>query len=587
MLYPEQTATRFVESLDGMWKFKSETTTVDPNKGLCDYQWMAVPASFNDQTLDKKLRDKIGYFWYETNFNVPSSQLRQRNVLYFGGVSQNVTVYVNGDKLGNHVGGYTPFEFDVTDFVHGGLNNLKLRVDNLLDASTLPSSDLNEKNGKYDLKTRFDFYNYLGVNRPVKLYTTGNTYLEHIAVNYTINGEDTIVTPDLRILGSYDHLCYKILDQEGNQIVSKDSAPLVINNAHRWEPGKGYLYQLVVDVFDIDNNLIDTYSKEFGIRTIVVKNNTFLINGRPFYFTGFGRHEDSLAHGKGINLPQTNLDFQIMKWMGANSLRTSHYPYSEEAIRQADREGIVVIEEVPAVGLFENFHVNLAQKETNGSTWRHLTTMKNHKLALKEMIERDHDSPSVVMWSVANEPASHEDGAYDYFKEIIDYTKGLDPQERPVTIANIFMAKANNDKVAKLLDVICLNRYYGWYIDFDDFDKAKDDLSVELNEWHTKYPDTPILMTEFGADTIDGVHSLLHQPYSEEFQTDFYKAVFEIFDQYDYVIGEQLWTFADFATSPTMIRANSQNNKGIFTRDRRPKNVVQFLKNRWIHIKNK
>lgn len=143
----------------------------------------------------------------------------------------------------------------------------------------------------------------------------------------------------------------------------------------------------------------------------------------PFYFKGFGRHEDSLARGKGVNLPLVNLDYHIMKKMGANSFRTSHYPYDEEAMRLADRMGFVVIDEVPAVGLFENFNVSLGGRMQAGETWVHMNTMKNHKHALREMIERDHDHPSVVMWSVANEPASHEPGAHEYFKEIIDYTK--------------------------------------------------------------------------------------------------------------------------------------------------------------------
>lgn len=144
MLYPEQTATRTLEDLSGMWKFKPETTSVDPTKPLSDTVWMAVPASFNEQTMDKQLRQRDGYFWYETTFNVPQDQLKKRNVLHFGSVSQSCTIYLNGQEVMHHVGGFTPFEADVSHHLRAGKNDLKVRVSNLLDNTTLPAGDLKQ-----------------------------------------------------------------------------------------------------------------------------------------------------------------------------------------------------------------------------------------------------------------------------------------------------------------------------------------------------------------------------------------------------------------------------------------------------------
>ena len=253
-------------------------------------------------------------------------------------------------------------------------------------------------------------------------------------------------------------------------------------------------------------------------------------------------------------------------------------------MRQADREGLVVIDECPAVGLNDAFSKVYGQQL--GNTFKeHMQTMANHKRVIKEMIERDHDHPSVVMWSVANEPASHEEGAHEYFKEVIDYTRELDPQKRPITLVNEARSEADKDICGDLLDVICLNRYFGWYIDFDDLPKAKHDLAVELDKWHAKFPDKPVIFTELGADTVAGLHSLIHSPYSEEYQIDYYRANFAVFDQKDYVQGEQLWNFADFTTESGMIRVGGQNLKGVFTRDRRPKGIVAYLRDRWLNMK--
>lgn len=589
MLYPEQTATRTLEDLSGMWKFKAETGKVDPEKPLTDTVWMAVPASFNDQTMNAQLRNHLGHFWYETTFNVPADQLKKRNVLRFGSVTQSCQVYLNGQEVAHHVGGFTPFEADVSHHLRAGKNDLKVRVSNLLDNDTIPTADLKkDEQGHYHMQTRFDFYNYAGIHRRVRLYTTNRTYIDHIAVNYDVEGAKTTVHPEINVRGNYDHAQLRILDEEGKVVATGDSlqADMNIADTHRWQPLHAYLYELEVNVYNQEGDLLDSYTQEFGVRTIAVKNDRFLINGKPFYFKGFGRHEDSLAHGKGENMPLVNMDYQIMKWMGANSFRTSHYPYCEEAMRQADREGLVVIDECPAVGIFETFNVTLGGNGDfkHGNTWDHLNTMANHKRAIKEMVERDHDHPSVVMWSVANEPASHEKGAHEYFKEIIDYTRQQDPQKRPITMVNIMMANADKDLVGDLLDVICLNRYYGWYVDFNNLQQAQSDLKAELEKWHQKLPGKPIVFTEFGADTKAGLHSILRMPYSEEYQLDYYKANFAVFDQCDYVQGEQLWNFADFATDAGMIRIGGENLKGVFTRDRQPKEVVEFLRHRWLKM---
>ena len=198
------------------------------------------------------------------------------------------------------------------------------------------------------------------------------------------------------------------------------------------------------------------------------------------------------------------------------------------------------------------------------------------------MITRDQNHPAVLMWSIANEPASQQVGAHEYFAPLVQLTKQLDWQKLPVMAPKIMVATPDVDRIADLFDVIALNRYYGWYADFNDLTKAKQDLQNEIKAWHQKYPDKPIIFTEFGADTLSGMHSLAREPYSEEYQLDYYQMNLAVFDEFDYVVGELLWNFADFATPTGLIRING-NRKGIFTRDRQPKDIAYLLKKRWAH----
>lgn len=187
------------------------------------------------------------------------------------------------------------------------------------------------------------------------------------------------------------------------------------------------------------------------------------------------------------------------------------------------------------------------------------------------------------MWVVANEPASHEAGAHDYFEPLVKLYKDLDPQKRPVTLVNILMATPDRDQVMDLVDVVCLNRYYGWYVDHGDLTNAEVGIRKELLEWQDKFPDKPIIITEYGADTLPGLHSTWNIPYTEEFQCDFYEMSHRVFDGIPNLVGEQVWNFADFETNLMILRVQG-NHKGLFSRNRQPKQVVKEFKKRWMTI---
>ncbi|XP_023213588.1 beta-glucuronidase-like [Centruroides sculpturatus] len=247
---------------------------------------------------------------------------------------------------------------------------------------------------------------------------------------------------------------------------------------------------------------------------------------------GFGKHEDANIRGKGLDFPLIIKDFNLIKWIGANAFRTSHYPYSEEMMDQADAQGIVVIDECPAVGL-DRFNSEL---------------LKLHLAEITELIQRDKNRPSVVMWSVANEPHSTEASSEDYFRKVVQHTKKLD-SIRPVTVA--LSADFNSDKIGQFLDVIMINRYYGWYSDIGHTEVIVKQLLYDVTSFHKKYL-KPVMISEYGADTIAGLHIDPSYVFTEDYQVEFiiqYHKGFDLLYQKGFFVGELIWNFADFLTS--------------------------------------
>jgi beta-glucuronidase len=274
-------------------------------------------------------------------------------------------------------------------------------------------------------------------------------------------------------------------------------------------------------------------------------------------------------------------DFALLRWLGANSFRTSHYPYAEEVLDLADRLGFLVIDETAAVGL--NLALNaerIAVEDTR--TFRpgavDDTTLETHLAAIRELIARDKNHPSVVMWSVANEPDTTEPASRPYFAALAQLVRDLDAT-RPVGFANVALSTPDVDQVTDLFDVILLNRYFGWYVDSGDLISAERRLEDELRLWANRY-NKPIVITEFGADAVAGLHSLPAQMWSEEFQQQLVSTYLDVFARVENVVGEHVWNFADFATMQGSNRVIG-NRKGVFTREREPKAVAYLLRDRW------
>lgn len=567
--------------------------------------------------VDRGLHDHVGDVWYQRDARIPRGWRGERILLRFDAACHRATVWVDDTEVVSHEGGYTPFQADITDVVEaGGEHRITVVVDNRLGWQSIPPGLVFPKADGTSVQTYYhDFFNYSGLHRSVWLHTTPTAHIDDVTVTTDLEGTtgivrcqvahsddgvsgkgdvsgeddrtDAPIDPDADM--PTDHLLVRVrlVDTDGDVVAEAlgDSTELRVADAHLWQPGAAYLYDLIVDLLDgrtlqLPEEPIDRYHQPVGIRTVRIDGYRFLINEEPFYFRGFGMHEAHDVRGKGHDDAEMVHDFALLDWIGANSFRTSHYPYAEEILDYADANGIVVIDETAAVGLNLQLAGGLFQSGKR-STFSEDTindeTRDVHAQAIRELVARDKNHPSVVLWSIANEPESDSTEAYDYFEPLFELTRDRDPT-RPVGFVNVLLAPPETCRVTELADVVMINRYYGWYLGFD-LAEAEAGLEDELHRWAAKHC-KPIIVTEYGADTISGLHSAMANPWSEEYQADLLDMYHRVFDRVDEVVGEHVWNFADFATSQSIIRVEG-NKKGVFTRDRRPKMAAHTLRRRW------
>ena len=585
MLKPTHTPTRELVNLDGVWRFAIDAR-------LPEQPWLArldttleaaVPASYNDLFADPEVRDHVGWVYYQREVRVPRGWRDDQILLRFDAATHAARVYVDDRQVGEHVGGYTPFEVDVTDVVPaGGAFRLTVAVSGDLSNETVPPGKIEVGMDGRRRQTYFhDFYNYAGLARSVWLYSRPRTHVADITVVTGFDGGTGSVEYRVATSDAAD-VRVRLADASGSIVGEAvgESGTLTVPDVVLWRPGAAYLYELTVEMLAV-GKVVDSYSIPVGIRTVEVRGHDFLINGEPFYFTGFGKHEDAPVRGKGHDDAFMVHDFQLMDWIGANSFRTSHYPYAEEVLEFADRHGIVVIDETAAVGLNMGVVGGMSGTPpfpTFSEQYANANTQAAHAQHLRELIARDKNHPCVVMWCIANEPASNEDGALEYFEPLVQLTRELDPT-RPVTYSLVMFATFQNDKIIELFDVVSMNRYYGWYIATGDLALAETYLQGDIQGWIER-TGKPIMMTEYGADTQPGVHSIWDAAWTEEYQRDYLAMNHRVFDRFPQFVGEQVWNFADFATSNGIHRVEG-NKKGVFTRDRKPKTAAHALRERW------
>ncbi len=590
-LYPQQNVCRNVLDISGIWKFKKDVKNTGEAEqwfnGLTDAEQIAVPGSWNDQHEGD--HNYLGTAWYELETNVPEAWKNDNIYIRVGSAVYFSKMWINGIAVGQHEGGHLPFAFLISDKIKWGeKNRITIEVENELKPDRIPNG--NVKGGSFSNfpASNYDFFPYAGLSRKVFLYSTPKkAAIKDITVQTDFEGS----TGKLSVLVEKEGAINKgVLNIKGHG-VNKDvpftfrnhqvEVKTDIPNVELWSPKNPALYEVTV-YLGSKKSPLDVYTLETGVRTIKVTSTQVLLNGEPILLKGFGKHEDFPIYGRATTLPVMVKDYSLMKWVGANSYRTSHYPYSEEYYTMADKEGFLIIDETPAVGLVFFDGDEAIQK-------RHAQA----EFALKEVISRDKNHPSVVAWSVANEP-SIRDLAATFQGKISEATQ-KEVSEGRKTLSGL-MKKAKELDPTRITsfasvmggpydwltdcDVIFLNRYYGWYTNVGYFDQARAYLNGELDKIYQQFK-KPILLSEFGADAIAGSHGTEDEIFTEEYQKKLINMYLDVANSKEYIVGMHIWNFADFRTAQAIMRVDGMNLKGVFTQNRRPKMAAHLLRERW------
>ena len=585
-MFPQQNDIRNTLNISGIWKFKKDSAAVGEQEhwfnGLKETVPIAVPGSWNEQFED--IRDYMGPAWYEQNTYVPKSWTGQKIFIRIGAANYAAKIWINGKPLGKHDGGSLPFAFEITNEINWGvMNRITIQVENILKPTRVPVGGL-PPGGMFSSNpsANFDFFPFSGLHRPVWLYAVPKNPITDITVKTTIQANDGVVEVKIKKDGIAKQGKIKLEGNgqayDGNFTFTGDvaTATIKVANAHLWNTDDPFLYQLTVTINN-GKEIIDRYELPIGIRTIEANSKQILLNGKPVFLKGFGKHEDFPVFGKGTAYPVMVKDNNLLKWIGANSYRTSHYPYDEEYMNLADREGILIIDEIPAVGLYFDNNIDMINVRKDMC-----------KQQIRELVTRDKNHPAVIMWNLANEPfakgmdfssgkkAPSDSVSLNFFKELFSTVKDADNTR----LASIVGVQGGPDEWLGLSDIICINRYYGWYSQIGNIEAGAKIFSKELDDLHKQF-NKPIMVTEFGADAFNGMNTTQPEMFTEEYQRDFIKAYLDVADTKDFVTGMHVWAFADFKTGQGIIRFGGMNWKGVFTRDRKPKLAAYYLRSRW------
>lgn len=517
---------------------------------------LEVPGDWNSQK--ESLYFYEGSIWYKKSFNLKNYNASKRYYIHFGAVNYRADVYVNGKKLGTHKGGFTPFNFEMTHLVNAEDNFVIVKVDNKRAADEVPT-----------LNT--DWWNYGGITRNVTIYELNETFIEDY--NLQLN------TSNKRLLNGYIQIngkakankkvTLKIPELNINKVFNTNDKgyaeiDLTSKSIEYWSDINPKLYDVT---FSIDTDVI--YDK-IGFRQITTQGSDILLNGKKVFLKGISIHEENpIRGGRAYSMEDAKLLLSWAKDLGCNFVRLAHYPHNENMARLADEWGIMVWEEIPVYWTID---------------WENTKTYKNAEKQLTEVISRDKNRASVIIWSMANETPQSEP-RFNFLSNLAKKTRSID-NTRLISAALEDHGKNNNenimiveDKFAEVVDILSFNQYYGWYGGNVD--------NIKNIRWEVDY-NKPIIISEFGAGAKYGYHADSLTRWSEEFQELLYKETLPTLAKIPQLSGITPWILADFRSPRRMLIPEQEgwNRKGLVSDKGERKKAFYTLKTFYKTIKN-
>lgn len=547
---------RIVTSLNGMWRFRT-----DPDRKGISEAWfrrlpedsagILVPSCWN---MLPGLSRYQGAAWFSTVFHSSCGTAK----LMFHAVTGQAEIYVDGRHVGSHYGGFTGFGFTIRDMAPGE-HTLAVFVDNTSNmVDTIPLASV-------------DWRHYGGMIRGVEWMELSGLWIDSCKVDYDLDipGRSAAVRFDL-VLEAADAEAYadtlniyirNKLVHSGPVIVSGRTEiqvdGIALDDLELWDVGQPNLYEVRVETST------DDLIERIGFREIKAEGGRIVLNGKPMFLKGVNRHEDHPDWGFAIPAAIMQQDIRLIKSIGCNSIRGSHYPNAELFLDMCDEEGLLFWEEIPMWQYFEAQLVNPLVKERGLAM-------------LAEMVERDYHHPSVIIWGLHNEIDTRIGPAFDMTKAFADETRRMDPR-RLIAYASSYPLE---DICFSVADLICVNKYFEWY------EGVKEDWVGFLGDLKDKrkrdgLENKPILISEFGVEAIYGVSSMEKEKWSEDYQETYLTYTLELFLRDADLSGAFIWQYSDTLSDDridrSLLRPRGYNNKGIVNENRKPKRAFHAV----------
>ena len=512
---------------------------------------MNIPTDWN--TADDKFFFYEGTIWFKKSFNY-QHKAGKRAILYFGAVNYDAKVYVNGKKMGEHQGGFTPFNFDVTEVLKDGENFVIVKVDNKREQDNVPT-------------VNFDWWNYGGITREVLLAEVPDTYIEDYYIQLAkgnaglIEGwvklnedkagvEVTVDIPELKLKQTLK------TGSDGKASFAVKAKPEL------WSPENPKLYQVVVSKAD------EKLQDEIGFRTIETRGRQIILNGKPVFLRGVSIHEEApFRQGRAWSEADAHTLLSWAKELGCNYVRLAHYPHNEHMVREAEKMGIMVWSEIPVYWTI---------------SWENTETYRNAEAQLRDEITRDRNRCAIIIWSVANE-TPHGEARDKFLSSLAKYCHDNDPVRLVSMAMEVTSTTSGNlnrlqDNMHQYVDVVSFNEYVGWY---------RDTKAARNMVWEIPY-EKPAIISEFGGGALQGWHGSADQRFTEEFQEDLYKANVDMFERIEGLAGTSPWILMDFRSPRRQLYGVQDffNRKGLVS-EKGVKKLAFYVMKEWYEKKRK
>ena len=522
---------RLKESSNGFFKNRVAKSKQD----LVEYDFVPaeqlyVPGDWNTQRPELFLYE--GSIWYKKDFNYqrkPGTRL----FLYFGAANYLTHVYLNGEKLGMHEGGFTPFNFDITDRVKDGANFVIVRVNDDRKPENVPT-------------VNSDWWNYGGITRDVLLVETPETYVDdyrldlapgrynqlagYVQLNQAKAGQTvTLAIDELKVKETLT------TDAQGRATFTLKAKPTL------WTPEQPKLYDVRLTCGE------ETLADRIGFRRIETQGKSILLNGKKTFLRGIAIHEEApFRAGRVANEAECRTLLRWAKELGCNFVRLAHYPHNEAMVRLAEEMGLMVWSEIP---VYWTIH------------WNNPDTYRNAERQLTDMINRDKNRCAVIIWSIANE-TPHSDARDRFLGDLATHAREMDGTRLLSMAMEVSGTKENtnqvHDNMSRYVDIVSFNSYLGWY------SGTMQDLNAR--QWDIPY-DKPFFVSEFGAGALAGRHGDKDERWTEEYQAELYRLTLQMYDRVEGFAGTSPWILMDFRSARRQIHGTQDffNRKGIIS----------------------